>query len=189
VTPVQPDIPTAASVVALFQLALRNGEPVVADGVVQVLLDLHRNNVEQWKCEDTTRDAGASDATVVAAKRAIDAHNARRHRLVEAIDAAFADVLRQDDTAMPATESPAMVFDRLSVLCIRLHVIETSSDDERSAERVQVVRDQLATLQEALDGLLDEIRAGRKRFVPYQSLKLYGTAPTPGAPTADTRRD
>ncbi len=31
---------------------------------------------------------------------------------------------------------------------------------------------------EALDGLFDDIRTGRKRFVPYQSLKLYGSGAT-----------
>jgi Protein of unknown function (DUF4254) len=191
VTPVQrsTDVPSAARVVALFQHALRQREPVVADGVVRLLLDLHHNNVEQWRCEDATRDVDASDATVAAAKRAIDAHNARRHGLVEAIDAALADAVQQDDSATPATESPAMVFDRLSVLTIRLHVTEAGAGREQFAERLQFLGDQLTTLQRALDGLFDEIRTGRKRFVPYQSFKLYGAAPTPEASTADTHRD
>ncbi len=92
-----------------------------------LLLDLHRNNLDQWRCEDTTRGVDADDATVAAAKRDIDAHNATRHGLVEAIDAALADAVEQDPSATPATESPAMVFDRLSVLTIRLHFTEAGS--------------------------------------------------------------
>jgi hypothetical protein len=154
-----------------------------------MLLELHQNNLDQWRCEDTTRSVDASDAIVAAAKRAIDAHNATRHRLVEAIDAALADVVDQDESATPATESPAMVFDRLSVLTIRLHVTEARAGRDGVAGRVPLLRDQLTTLQTALDGLFDDLRAGRKRFVSYQSLKLYGAAPTAEGSTADTRPD
>ena len=111
-------------------------EPEAADGVLRMLLDLHHNNLEQWRCEDTTRGVDASDATVAAAKRAIDAHNATRHVLVEAIDAALADVMEQDQSATPATESPAMVFDRLSVLTIRLHVTEAGAGRDQLAGRL-----------------------------------------------------
>jgi hypothetical protein len=176
-----PDVPSATEVVTLFQDALRQPEPAAANGVLRMLLDLHLNNLEQWRCEDTTRDVEATDATVAAAKRAIDAHNATRHRLVEAIDAAVAENVEQDTSAPPATESPAMVFDRLSVLTIRLHVAD--------AGRVPLVRDQLTTLQQALDALLDDIRAGRKRFVPYASLKQYGPAPPPEASTTGSHPD
>ena len=189
-TPPQPtDVPSAAHVVGLFQRALRQTEPEAGDGVLRMLLDLHHNNLEQWRCEDTTRGVDASDATIAAAKRAIDAHNATRHVLVEAIDAALAGVVEQDRSAIPVTESPAMVFDRLSVLTIRLHATEAGARRDQLAGRLPLLRDQLTTLQQALDGLFDDVRAGRKRFVPYLSLKLYGAPPTPEAPTADTRPD
>lgn len=183
------DGPSAAHVVALFQRALRQTEPEAADGVLRMLLDLHHNNLEQWRFEDSTRGVDASDARIAAAKRAIDAHNATRHVLVEAIDAALAEAIEQDRSATPATESPAMVFDRLSVLTIRLHVTEAEAGRDQLAGRLPLLRDQLTTLQRALDGLFDDLRAGRKRFVPYVSLKLYGAGPTPATSTADTRRD
>ena len=82
-----------------------------------------------------------------------------------------------------------MVFDRLSVLTIRLHVTEAGAGRDQLAGRLPLLRDQLTTLQRALDGLFDDLRAGRKRFVPYLSLKLYGAGPTPAASTADTRPD
>ena len=82
-----------------------------------------------------------------------------------------------------------MVFDRLSVLTIRLHVTEAGTGRDQLAGRLPLLRDQLTTLQQALDGLFDDVRAGRKRFVPYLSFKLYGAPPTPEAPTADTRPD
>jgi Protein of unknown function (DUF4254) len=183
-----PDVPSATEVVTLFQHALRERDPAAANGVLRTLLELHLNNLEQWRCEDTTRRVDASDATVAAAKRSIDAHNATRHRLVESIDATLAENIEQDTAAPPATESPAMVFDRLSVLTIRLHVAEAAANDP-FAGRVPLVRDQLTTLQRALDALFDDIRAGRKRFVPYASLKQYGPTPPPEASTTGSRPD
>jgi hypothetical protein len=190
VTPARPtDVPSTVHVVALFQSALRQTEPEAVDGVLRLLLELHRNNLEQWQLEDSSRGVDASDARVAAAKRAIDAHNATRHVLVEAIDAALAEAVEQDQSATPSTESPAMVFDRLSVLTIRLHSTEAAARRDQLAGRLPLLRDQLTTLQRALDGLFDDLRAGRKRFVPYVSLKLYGAGPTPEASTADTRPD
>ena len=51
-----------------------------------------------------------------AAKREIDALNAKRHELIEAIDAAIAAGIEQTPEAPPPTESPARVLDRLSEL-------------------------------------------------------------------------
>ena len=188
-TPRPPVVPDVAQVVALFQQDLRHTDPPPGDRVLRSLLELHRNNLDQWRCEDTTRDDGASDAVVASAKRAIDAHNATRHRLVETIDAVLADALEQDPAATPATESPAMVFDRLSVLTIRLHVTEARAERDGFADRLPLLRDQLVILQRALEGLLDDLRGGRKRFLSYRSLKVYGAGPATGPSTGDTRPD
>jgi hypothetical protein len=115
---------------------------------------------------------------VANAKREINSLNAQRHHLVEAIDAAIDDAISQIPSATPSTESPGMVFDRLSVLVIRVHhtelvAVANPSDGNPYVTRLPVLHGQLALLEEALTALLDEIRAGTKRFVPYQSLKLY----------------
>jgi hypothetical protein len=71
-----------------------------------------------------------------------------------------------------------MVFDRLSVLVIRIHhteraVASRGSDTNSLAGRLPVLRRHLAALEEALDGLLQDVRKGSRRFMPYQQLKLY----------------
>ena len=81
-----------------------------------------------------------------------------------------------------------MVFDRLSVLVIRLCVTEDAAssqgvDRDLYAARVPVLQEQLALLQEGLEALFEDVRTGRRRFLPYQSLKLYGSH------TAGTRHD
>jgi len=182
------DIPSIDAVVDEFRRPPRKPAPRRPGGVLGLLLELHHNNVVQWNREDAARRDDADDRAVAAAKRDIDALNARRHELVEAIDAELAVGADQDPAARPTTESPAMVFDRLSVLVIRLCFTEDAAssqgvDRDLYAARVPVLQEQLALLQEGLEALFEDVRTGRKRFLPYQSLKLYGSH------TAGTRHD
>ena len=71
-----------------------------------------------------------------------------------------------------------MVFDRLSVLVIRLaSTVEAARaelvDGDLFASRLPALHEQLESLQAALEALFDDVQSGRKRFVPYQSFKLY----------------
>jgi Protein of unknown function (DUF4254) len=179
-SPSSEDVPSAGAVVDHFQRALRDAATMPSGTVLGLLMELHRNNLDQWRREDLTRGRDTDDATVAAAKRDIDALNATRHGLVEAIDAALAATIEQEPSATPSTESPAMVFDRLSVLTIRMFFTEsaargTGADRADYRARLPLLRDHLHVVVLALEGLFDDIRAGRKRFVPYQSLKLYGS--------------
>jgi Protein of unknown function (DUF4254) len=166
------DVPTSDDVVAEFRRALDDPEHRPTRGVEGRLIDLLRSNLAQWNLEDEARGAGAEDAAVAGAKRAIDELNAGRHRIVEEIDTAIDRTVTQSASAPLATESPAMAFDRLSVLVIRIH--HTERDAGRYAARLPVLYRLLADLQQAIDGLIDDVRDGTRRFVPYQSLKLYG---------------
>ena len=167
-------LPSVADVVDAFRAALVEAtDPPIGEDVLGLLRALHRNNLEQWRQEDATRRPGAGDAAVAEGKRAIDALNAARHRLVEAVDAALARAIEQNPSATPTTETPAMVFDRLSVLTIRIHFTEEAGNG--FAARLPALHSQVALMQEGLEGLFDDVRAGRKRFVPYESHKLYGS--------------
>jgi hypothetical protein len=185
------NVPSIAGVIAEFRRALEEPAPPPRDGVLGVLLGLHHNNIVQWNREDAARRDRADDRAVAAAKRDIDALNMKRHELVEAIDAALAASIEQAPAAPPTTESPAMVFDRVSVLVIRISFTEDAASSQRAdrdlfAARVPVLHEQLALLQEALEALFDDVRTGRRRFLPYQSLKLYGSATSRAA---GSRRD
>jgi Protein of unknown function (DUF4254) len=173
------DLPTSDHVVAEFRRALDDPEHRSTRSLVDRLLDLLRSNLDQWNLEDHARGPGADDGTVAEAKRAIDQLNAGRHRIVEEIDAAIDRAVAQTASASLATESPAMAFDRLSVLMIRIHYTERAAGEEASeaggyAARLPLLYLQLADLQQAIDGLIADVRDGTRRFVPYQSLKLYG---------------
>jgi hypothetical protein len=160
---------------------------------MQLLLELLRSNLQQWDLEDVTRTAGADDATVARAKRSIDSLNLERHRLAERVDAAIDAALVQSVTATPVTESPAMAFDRLSVLAIRLDRTDRAARMPENVgrdfgRRLMRLSGQLNELATAIDALLEDVRAGRRRFAPYEHLKLYASVTSRQRRADDTRR-
>ena len=74
-----------------------------------------------------------------------------------------------------------MVFDRLSVLVIRIcvHGGRRALQQPSTTRRLRgapsrAARSSLRLCRRRWRRSIDDVRAGRKRFVPYQSLKLYG---------------
>jgi Protein of unknown function (DUF4254) len=177
----RPVLPRAAAIVARMERAATGQQESAGTAVEAAIGALVESNLRQWDLEDATRDPGASDAQVAKAKRAIDRLNAGRHGLVEEIDAAIDSGLDQPATAPLATESPGMVLDRLSVLVIRrARTAEAAGTDPKLVARLGALAAQVGALSAALDSYMDELRAGTKRFLRYESLKLYGAA-TAGA--------
>ncbi len=146
-------LPSAAALADEMALAVRGAPPSGSAAVGGLVAQLVRNNLRQWDLEDETRDPHASDSAVATAKRAIDQLNTRA-------------------SAPLATESPGMVLDRLSVLVIRRARTATMC-----ADRLPALDAQLAVLVEALDSYLEDLYAGRRRFVAYEHLKLYAAGP------------
>lgn len=181
-------LPPVADIVAALEGAPWGDGRQPSNRLLALLLELHDSNLRQWNLEDETRVPDASDSVVADAKRAIDKLNLTRHHLIEEIDAAVHANLKQAPTAPLATESPAMVFDRLSVLIIRIartaeKARSPSDGTDTYVGRLPSLQRQLAALSAALESLLRDVRAGTRRFVPYEHLKLY--APQPGS----SRRD
>jgi hypothetical protein len=164
--------------VAEFRGASSESDQEDGGALMALLRKLHRGNLAQWELEDTSRSSSASDAAIARAKRGIDALNAERHRLIEEVDAAIDKAMLQTPSAPPSTESPGMVLDRLSVLVIRIQQTELASratalTAARYGARVPDLYEELGVLQEALAVLLQEVRDGIRRFIPYRSSKLY----------------
>jgi hypothetical protein len=182
------DLPTVAAVVEAFRGAL-GGPDEAPPGLLGALLGLHRSNLVQWKLEDAARDPDATDAAVASAKRGIDRLNLTRHHFVEEIDSLIEDIIGQTAGAPPATESPGMAFDRLSVLVIRLHHTEIASrssgaDAHLYAARLPDLRERLSSLEAALQRFVHDLRDGERSFVPYRHLKLYGPPVEPATPAS-----
>jgi hypothetical protein len=179
-----PGLPTAATIVGalLHSPAPEDGTRADQEGaeILDTILDLHRNNAEQWDREDDARADNADDAMVAAAKRDIDRLNGVRHGFIEAIDRAMLPAINRCEGAPLVTESPGMAIDRLSVLVIRIASTEAraasdSADARLYRERLPRLRSQLKALEQAIAALLNDVAEGTRRFVAYESLKLYGT--------------
>ncbi|HEV3281518.1 MAG TPA: DUF4254 domain-containing protein [Acidimicrobiales bacterium] len=175
-------LPTAAAILdalARPRVAAMNDGRVEPGPVMDAILALHRSNREQWDREDDARRRGAEDAVVAAAKRDIDRMNSARHQLIEAIDGAVLDAISPRPGTPLVTESPGMAIDRLSVLVIRLAATEArarsdADDADRYRRRLPRLRIQVDSLEEAIATLLEDLAGGTRRFVAYESLKLYG---------------
>jgi Protein of unknown function (DUF4254) len=176
-------LPTAPTIVGalLHPPAPEGGTRTDEEGaeIMDTILALHRNNAEQWDREDDARADNADDAMVAAAKRDIDRLNGIRHGFIEAIDRAILPAINRCEGAPLVTESPGMAIDRLSVLVIRIASTEAraasdSADARLYRERLPRLRSQLKALEEAITALLNDVAEGTRRFVAYESLKLYG---------------
>jgi hypothetical protein len=146
----------------------------------------HEQNYRLWHEEDQARSPDASDARIAEVKRAIDRLNQRRNDLIERIDdfllaeLAAAGVAADDD-APSNTETPGSAIDRLSILALRIYHMEeqaTRADARpehrrRALERLEILHRQRRDLAAALEQLLDDLHAGRKRLRVYRQFKMY----------------
>ena len=149
------------------------------------VLAQHGANFELWHVEDRARVPGATDAEIVAVKRAIDAINQRRNDLAERCDALLLEVLRgsglPNAEAELHSESPGLMIDRLSILALKIYhtreeierVGAPEGHAERNRERLQLLAEQRDDLVGCLDRLWAEVLEGRRRFKVYRQLKMY----------------
>ncbi|WP_326615880.1 DUF4254 domain-containing protein [Streptomyces decoyicus] len=137
---------------------------------------LHTVNSRLWDTEDRVRGSLLSSAQVADCKREIDQLNAERNLLAERADevlGALADSGRAD--APLHTETLASVVDRLSVLTLRIwHSERSSARDELARRRVPALHGQREELCAALDSLVSDVVAGRKRLPVPARYKFYG---------------
>ncbi|MGQ7750856.1 DUF4254 domain-containing protein [Streptomyces sp. WC2508] len=154
---------------------------------------LHTVNGRLWNAEDRVRGALLSAAQVADCKREIDQLNAERNALAERADevlGSLADAGRAD--APLHTETLASVVDRLSVLTLRIwHSERAAARDELARRRVPSLHCQREELCAALDTLISDVVAGRRRLPVPARFKLYGrddAAPTEVKPSRHLRR-
>ncbi len=136
----------------------------------------------QWHLEDLIRPDDVDPAYALQLKRRIDRSNQHRTDLVERIDdhymMLFKDVALLPD-AILNTETPAWAVDRLSILALKIYhfSIEANRGDSEHRAKCQTKLDTLLTQREdlssAIDQLLADLAAGRKRMKLYRQMKMY----------------
>lgn len=175
---------------------------VAPDPLLRAILVNHDFNFRLWHEEDLARDRRASDAEIAAVKRRIDGLNQHRNDAIERIDQTIAESLIATGAIQLAdaglsTETPGAAIDRLSILALRVfhyaqraQALENSDASERTdpsepagdseaavGSRIvaawQTCLVQQRRLGIALDQLLTDIVAGRRRHDVFQQLKMY----------------
>ena len=139
---------------------------------------LARHHQEQWAAEDRCHDRWADDRVVASLKRAIDAMNANRVEMVEQIDAWVTQRVVSPQHAPLHTETFGSVIDRLAVAWVRARNLAGGRDpaDPTARDRGRRAAHQLAELATAYDGLVGELRSGRRRVPGWYALQSYGAA-------------
>ncbi len=143
----------------------------------------------QWHLEDIIRDPHINPVDGMEIKHRIDRSNQDRTDLVEQIDSYFrqlyADVKPLPDAKIN-TESPAWAIDRLSILALKIyHMKEQTMRTDASAEHIakcqaklDVLLEQQKDLSQAIEELMEDIKAGRKYMKVYRQMKMYNDPST-----------
>jgi len=143
----------------------------------------------QWHLEDIIRDTDIDPVAALALKRRIDRSNQDRTDRVEELDAYFRQRFAEVAVLPSATlntESPAWAIDRLSILALKIwHMREQVERTDASPAHIakcqaklDVLLEQRQDLSTAIDQLLDDYAAGRKRMKVYRQMKMYNDADT-----------
>jgi len=143
----------------------------------------------QWHLEDVIRDPHIQPGEGMAIKHRIDRSNQDRTDIVEQIDSyfrgLFCDVKVMPDARLN-TESPAWAIDRLSILALKIyHMREqtlrqdaTEEHIKRCASKLNILLEQQRDLSQAIEELLDDLKAGRKCMKVYRQMKMYNDPST-----------
>ena len=155
-------------------------------GLLQIVCQQHSFNFRLWHQEDIARSPVATDSEIADVKRKIDKLNQQRNDWIEKIDDCLTEMLNQrsvvtDPEAPINTETPGSVFDRLSIMALRIyHMVEQLERDDVDAThrakveaKLSLCQTQQTELRQALQQLLDSIAAGSIRHRTYRQMKMY----------------
>lgn len=155
-------------------------------GIESTICQQHSFNYQLWHEEDIARSRDVTDAEIARVKRSIDGFNQQRNDWIEKVDDQITETVdasgvTPDASAPMNTETPGSTIDRLSIMSLRIyHLREQLERDDVSQEHLDSVQQKIAIcllqqddLKNALQQLLDDIFAGRKRHRTYRQFKMY----------------
>ena len=162
-------------------------EPVLSrEGFLRLVEEQHLQNFLLWHEEDIARAPDVDDHEIARVKRSIDSLNQKRNDLIEVIDEALLQYLRQSGLSLPEnapmnSESPGSIIDRCSILALKIYHMkeQTRRTDvgkehlETSARKVNILHIQRDDLVSCLIQLMKEIGEGTRTFKLYRQFKMY----------------
>lgn len=164
--------------------SLSNGPPVENMPIKSLVYQLHRLNFLLWNNEDEARRSDIEDATQVNVKRESHRLNQARNDAIEKVDEWLLDNAYGHLTELELpmrTETPGSVFDRLSILSLKIyHMAEQAqrldvSDAHRKVcqQKIAVLHTQQKDLEKALLEMFDDLNKGKIKMKIYRQFKMY----------------
>ena len=152
--------------------------------VKALVYQLHRLNFLLWNNEDEARRADLDDATQVNVKRESHRLNQARNDAIEKVDEWLLDnaYAHLTELNLPMrTEMPGSVFDRLSILSLKIYHMAAQahrldvSDVHREVcqQKLAVLRTQQVDLEKALLEMFDDLNKGKIKMKIYRQFKMY----------------
>lgn len=155
------------------------------EGLNPLARELARRNFELWHEEDQARRTDVDDSVIASVKRRIDKLNQARCDMIEKLDEQVLAWLNGKQTGVPEdvvnSETPGSIVDRISILSLKIyHMREdtlrtdvTSEHIARSRRKLAILTEQRADLYLALERLISDYLAGKKRMKLYRQFKMY----------------
>lgn len=156
----------------------------IRTGAAEALSELRAAHERLWALEDCARSTSADDAEIARVKRAIDRENGRRHRLIDAVDAALSAAAAapyRPATQRCYSETLAELCDRLLILDLKLANLQRlaldldlpAAETTRCRDRHQHQIRWRLHLQQCLAQQLADHHSGRAVLAPRAEFKLY----------------
>jgi hypothetical protein len=151
---------------------------------LELMYSLHKFNYLLWREEDKARRTDLDDSEIVYVKRNGDRLNQERNDVIEHVDewllSNLYGYLGENDLPI-RTETPGSVFDKLSVLALKVYHMgeQTIRRDVDEAhiiacrEKLRILLEQQRDLQMALIDLFNDLDKGIIRMKVYRQFKMY----------------
>jgi len=178
---------TSSKILSIFSDFIKKPEKdsMYDDEVQRLVYLIIKANKTLWDLEDSARLPELGDGHVANAKKNIDIYNQQRNDLIQEIDTMLdrlLDVSRGSKDSF-YSESPGMIIDRLSIIFIKLSVIQKiiSLIEEDNLkleylEKEETLLDQIKSIGDFLDLYIERLLKKEVFFGIQQSVKIYNDA-------------
>ena len=178
---------TFSKISTIFSNFIKNPKVgnVYDDEMQKLVYLIIKINNALWDLEDSARLSELGDKHVAEAKKNIDIYNQKRNDLIREIDTVLRKHLNVSRGAKESfySESPGMIIDRLSIIFIKLSVVQKiisgiEEDDLRLdyLEKEKILKEQIENIGSFLDLYIERLLKKEVFFEIQQPIKIYNDA-------------
>jgi len=174
---------TFSKISAIFSNFIKNPKvDSIYDNVQKLVYLIIKINKTLWNLEDSARLSELGDKHVAEVKKNIDIYNQQRNDLIREIDTVLRRLLDVSRGVKESfySESPGMIIDRLSIIFIKLAVVQKiisviREDDIKLEylEKEKILVGQIESIGNFLDLYIERLLKKEVFFEIQQPVKIY----------------